>query len=81
VAYLLKARTVEPKKQPLFGNGCVTCNNRAAVGNGVTSAEDQVPIQDNLETAVRRIEGFYEMATSLRGREPGSRRVSTVASR
>jgi hypothetical protein len=28
VAYLLKARTVEPEKQPLLGNGCVTRNNK-----------------------------------------------------
>jgi hypothetical protein len=32
VAYLLKARTVEPEKQPLLGNGCVTRNNGVIVG-------------------------------------------------
>jgi hypothetical protein len=35
VAYLLKARTVEPEKQPLLGNACNihACNNRGIVGN------------------------------------------------
>jgi hypothetical protein len=32
VAYLLKARTVEPEKQSLLGNGCVTRNNGMPVG-------------------------------------------------
>jgi hypothetical protein len=31
VAYLLKARTVQPEKQPLLGNGCVTRNNGMTV--------------------------------------------------
>jgi hypothetical protein len=36
VAYLFKARTVEPvKKQPLLGNGCVTSNSGVTVGTGV----------------------------------------------
>jgi hypothetical protein len=35
VAYLLKARTVKPEKQPLIGNGCVTPHNGVAVGSGV----------------------------------------------
>jgi hypothetical protein len=38
VAYLLKARSVEPKKQPVLGNGCVTCNNGVTVGSGVSCA-------------------------------------------
>jgi hypothetical protein len=33
VAYLLKARTVEPEKQPLLGNGCVTHNNGVTAGS------------------------------------------------
>jgi hypothetical protein len=32
VAYLLRARTVEPGKQPLLDNDCVTCNNGVTVG-------------------------------------------------
>jgi hypothetical protein len=38
VAYLLKARTVEPEKQPMLGNGCVTHNNGVTVGSGVFCA-------------------------------------------
>jgi hypothetical protein len=33
VAYLLKARTVEPEKQLLLGNGSVTLGNRRMVGS------------------------------------------------
>jgi hypothetical protein len=32
VAYFLRARAVEPEKQSLIGNGCVTHNNRVTVG-------------------------------------------------
>jgi hypothetical protein len=32
VAYLLKARTGEPEKHKLLGNGCVIRNNGVAVG-------------------------------------------------
>jgi hypothetical protein len=39
--------------------------------------EDQLPIQDSLGTAVRRVGGWCEMAASLLGREPGSRGMST----
>jgi hypothetical protein len=35
VAYLLKARIVEPKKQPLLGSDCATHNNGVNVGSGV----------------------------------------------
>jgi hypothetical protein len=38
VAYFLKARTVEPEKQLLPGNGCVTHNNGITAGNGVFCA-------------------------------------------
>jgi hypothetical protein len=38
MAYLLKAKTVEPEKQPVSGNGCVTCNNGVTVGSGVFCA-------------------------------------------
>jgi hypothetical protein len=38
VAYLLKARTVEPEKQTLLGNGYVTRNNAVTVGSGVYCA-------------------------------------------
>jgi hypothetical protein len=35
VAYLLKARSVESKKQPLLGNCCVTHNNEVAARRNV----------------------------------------------
>jgi hypothetical protein len=35
VAYLLKARTVEPQKEPVLNNGCVMHNNGVTVGSGV----------------------------------------------
>jgi hypothetical protein len=38
VVYLLKARTVEPEKQSLLGNGRVTGDNGEAVGSGVFCA-------------------------------------------
>jgi hypothetical protein len=43
--------------------------------------EDQLPLQESLESAVRRVGGWCEMAVSLRGRELGSRATSTVGSR
>jgi hypothetical protein len=33
--YVFKERTVEPWKQPLLDNGCVTCNNGLTAGCGV----------------------------------------------
>jgi hypothetical protein len=63
VVYLLKGRTVEPEKQPLLDNGCVTRNNGVTVGRDVFCAlcaeanEDQLPLREILETAVRRVEG------------------------
>jgi hypothetical protein len=38
VAYLLRARIVEPEKQLLLGNDCVTCKNGVTVGSGVLYA-------------------------------------------
>jgi hypothetical protein len=38
VAYFLKARTVEPEKQSLLGNSCVTCNNEVTAGSVVFCA-------------------------------------------
>jgi hypothetical protein len=38
VAFLLKAKTVDPEKQPLTGNDCVTCNNGVIVGSSVFCA-------------------------------------------
>jgi hypothetical protein len=40
--------------------------------------KDQLPLRESLEMAVRRVEGWREMAISLRGREPGSRGTSAV---
>jgi hypothetical protein len=37
--------------------------------------------EKNLETAVRRVGGWCEMATSLQGCEPGSRGTSTAGRR
>jgi hypothetical protein len=38
VAYLLKLRIVEPEKQPLLGEGCVTRNNRVTIESEVLCA-------------------------------------------
>jgi hypothetical protein len=38
VAYLLKARTVEPEKEPLLGSSCATRNNEVTVESGVFCA-------------------------------------------
>jgi hypothetical protein len=83
VAYLLKARTVEPNR-PLLGNGCVTHINGVTVGRCVFCEvvprlynDDQLSLQKSLETAIRRVGGWCEMTVSLRGREPGSRETST----
>jgi hypothetical protein len=38
---------------------------------------DQLPLQGSLETPVRRVGDWYEMAASLRGHKPGSRETST----
>jgi hypothetical protein len=35
VACLLRARNVEPEKQPLLSNGCVTCFNGVTVESAV----------------------------------------------
>jgi hypothetical protein len=85
VAYLLKARTVEPEKQPLVGNSYVT-HTLEQLLEAVFSVwpmpslckEGQLPLRESLETAVRRVGGWCEMAASLHGCEPGSRRLSSV---
>jgi hypothetical protein len=38
MAYSLKERTVEPEKQPLLGNGCVTHKNGVTAGSCVFCA-------------------------------------------
>jgi hypothetical protein len=43
--------------------------------------EDQLPLRESPETAVRRVGGWCEMAASLRGREPGRKGTSTVRRR
>jgi hypothetical protein len=80
-ACLLKARIVEPEKKTLISNGCVTRNNRVAVFS-VRSVprlriEDKLPLRDSLETAVRKVEVWFEMVPSLRGCEPGNRGTSS----
>jgi hypothetical protein len=52
VAYLLKARTVEPEKRPLLGDGCVTRSNSVTVESGVPVRsvpriynEEQLPLR------------------------------------
>jgi hypothetical protein len=80
VVYFLKARTVEPEKEPLLGKGCVTCNSGVTVESDVfcaIRAEDQLPLQQSLETAVRRVGSWCEMAAILLGRELGSRETLT----
>jgi hypothetical protein len=42
--------------------------------------EDQLQLRVILETAVRRAGGWYEMAASLQGHEPGSKGTPTVES-
>jgi hypothetical protein len=44
MAYLIKARTVKPEKQPLLGNGCVTHYNGVTVVRGVFCAVRVVAI-------------------------------------
>jgi hypothetical protein len=39
--------------------------------------EDQLPIHESFETAVRRAGGWCEMVVDLLGREPGVRGTST----
>jgi hypothetical protein len=80
VAYFLKEKTVEPEKQPLLGNGCVTRSNGVTVGSGVFVRsvprlyhEDQLSLRESHETAVRRGGGWWGLAVSLRGREPESK--------
>jgi hypothetical protein len=43
--------------------------------------EHQLLLRESPETAVGRVRGWCEMAASLRGREPGSREMSTVRRR
>jgi hypothetical protein len=40
--------------------------------------EDQLPLQDSPEKAVRKIRGWCEIDASLRGRDLGSKGMSTV---
>jgi hypothetical protein len=84
--YLLNSRTEETERQ--LSNGCVTRNMEQlleAVSSvrsvPMFSNEDQLSLRQSLETAVRRVGGWCEMAASLREIEPGSRRTSTVGRR
>jgi hypothetical protein len=43
-----------------------------------TYNEDQMPLRKSLETVVRRVGRWCEIAASLQGCEPGSRELSTV---
>jgi hypothetical protein len=40
--------------------------------------EGHLALRESSETAVRRVGDWWEMAVSMRGREPGSREMSTV---
>jgi hypothetical protein len=56
VAYSLKVRTVETEKQPLPGDGCVPRNNGVTIRSGVfctLRAEEQLPLRESYETAVK----------------------------
>jgi hypothetical protein len=85
VSYLLKARTMKPEKQPLQDNDCVTSSN-GVILEAVFSVrsvptlynEDNLPLRDSPETAVKRIGIWCEMAASMRGHERGSIGTSTV---
>jgi hypothetical protein len=80
-------------KEPLQGYGTVnnswanndcTCNRGAVFSVRSVPrlyAGDQLPLRQSLETAVRRVGGWCEMAASLRGREPRSGGSSTVGRR
>jgi hypothetical protein len=88
VTYLLKAKILEPEKEPLLCNGCVTCNKRVTIEAVfyVTSVPrlhngDQLPLRESLEAVVRRVGFWCEMAASLRRRESESRGTSTVGRR
>jgi hypothetical protein len=85
---LFKVRSMEPEKQPLLCNGCVTRNNGVTVESGVSYGvrsrrynEDYLLLRKSSEIAVRRIEWWCEMVASLRGRELESRRTSIFGSR
>jgi hypothetical protein len=43
--------------------------------------EDQLPLGESLETVARRVGSWCEMASSLQGRDPGSRGTFTVGRR
>jgi hypothetical protein len=49
-----------------------------SVGSMPRLCNDQMPLQESPEMAVRRVGGWCEMAASLRGRESRSRGSSTV---
>jgi hypothetical protein len=51
------------------------------VGRNLTLTLITSQSRQSLETAVRRVRGWCEMAASLRGCEPGSRGTSIVGSR
>jgi hypothetical protein len=58
---LLIARTVEPKKQRLLGNGCVTRNNGVTVGSGVMCAvRAEAILRESLEEVGVRWPPVYE---------------------
>jgi hypothetical protein len=57
VAYMLKAKIVEPEKQQWLGHGCETRNNGVTVGSSVFCAvraeainKGQLPLRDSPET-------------------------------
>jgi hypothetical protein len=72
------ARTVEPQKQPLLSNGCVTLNNGITLGSGVFCAVRAEAIHDedqSLETACPYGGGFdylHHRPASRRRRRKGT---------
>jgi hypothetical protein len=68
VAYLLKVRTVKPGKQPLLGNGCVTCKNGVTVGSVFSTGS---------VLRLYRVGNWCDMADILREREHGNRGMSS----
>jgi hypothetical protein len=81
VAHLLKARTVEPKKQPLLYNGCVTCNNGVTVERcgpceGYMSRTDY-HYRGVLRWQLEKVRSWCKMAVSLQRCQPRSTGMST----
>jgi hypothetical protein len=72
VAYLLKARPVEPEKQSLLGNGCLTLKNRVTVGCDVLCAvRAEAVYRGSAAITGDSLDGSYKIRNFVRdGRQP-----------